>query len=73
VRCTAAQQDALLTALDAEVQRLEVDRRNMHWFGMLKYLTVWGYCTSEVGMKMELHLYPQPMKYDGSAPYEPRS
>lgn len=73
LQCTDAQQDVLLTAFDREVQTLEGDRRDLHWFAMLKYLTVWGYCTSEVGMKTELHLYPQPMKYDGSAPYKGRT
>jgi len=73
LHCTAGQQDALLTAFDREVQTLEGERRDMHWFTMLKYLTVWGYCTSEIGMKTELHLYPQPMKYDGSAPYKGRA
>ncbi len=73
VLCTVAQQDALLTALDAEVQALDPDRRSSHWFAMLKYLTVWGYCTSEVGMKAELGLYPQPTRYDGSAPYKRRT
>jgi hypothetical protein len=73
VQSTAAQQDVLLAAIDEEVQRLDVDRRSSHWFAMLKYLTVWGYCTSEVGMKTELGLYPQPMKYDGTSPYTPRT
>jgi hypothetical protein len=73
VHCTDAEQEALLTAFDRDVQALEGEQRGMHWFGMLKYLTVWGYCTSETGMKTELHLYPQPMKYDGSAPYKGRS
>ena len=73
VQCTDSQQDVLLTAFDREVQALDGDERSMHWFGMLKYLAVWGYCTSEAGMKTELHLYPQPMKYDGSAPYKGRT
>lgn len=72
VQCTVAQQHELLSAFDDEAQRLPSDRRSAHWFGMLKYLTVWGYCTSEPGMKALL-LYPQPMKYDGAAPYERRS
>jgi hypothetical protein len=39
---------------------------NAHWFAMLKYLTVWGYCTSDVGMRETLHSWPQPMRYDGN-------
>ncbi len=39
-----------------------------HWFGTLKFLTVWGYCTSEVAMKELFHSVPRPTKYDGAAP-----
>ena len=66
---TAAEQDVVLRQLDDEVTAL---RRNdgaaagAHWFAMLKYLTVWGYCTSEVGMRDTLHTWPQPMRYDGN-------
>ncbi|MGH7531463.1 MAG: gluconate 2-dehydrogenase subunit 3 family protein [Gemmatimonadales bacterium] len=59
--CTAADQIAVLTALDEEAAA--VDR---HWFAMLKYLTVYGYCTSEAGMRA-LDLYPLPTRYDGCA------
>jgi hypothetical protein len=34
---------------------------------MLKYLTVYGYCTSEAGMRA-LGLYPMAGRYDGCAP-----
>ena len=37
------------------------------WYARFKYLTVYGYCTSEVGMR-ELALWPQPWRYDGCAP-----
>jgi hypothetical protein len=43
-----------------------------HAFGMLKFLTVWGYFTSEAGQRDELGLFPRPTKYDGCAPYAPR-
>jgi hypothetical protein len=73
VQCTDTQQEALVAAFDREVQTLEDNKRDLHWFGIVKYLTVWGYCTSEAGIKTELHAYPQPMKYDGAAPYKGRS
>ena len=44
-----------------------IDQANPEWFARLKYLTVYGYCTSEVGMR-ELELWPQPWRYDGCAP-----
>ena len=51
----AADQATLLRALDAEVQALRSRQgaaaANRHWFAMLKYLTVYGYCTSEVGAR----------------------
>ena len=34
---------------------------------MLKYLTVYGWCTSETGAR-ELGIYPLAGRYDGCAP-----
>lgn len=56
VDCPEADQVALLTALEGEP-----------WFARLKYLTVFGYCTSEPGMRA-LGLFPLPWRYDGCAP-----
>jgi glucoside 3-dehydrogenase (cytochrome c) hitch-hiker subunit len=71
VDCPEADQVAVLTALDDEVTALRADRgaatANQHWFAMLKYLTVYGWCTSEVGMRA-LRLYPLAGRYDGCAP-----
>ena len=64
VDCSEADQVAVLTALDDEAS---AGRANDHWFARLKYLTVYGYCTSEDGMRA-LHLYPAPWRYDGCAP-----
>jgi hypothetical protein len=70
VDCAAADQVAVLTALDDEVTALRAARggaaANQHWFAMLKYLTVYGYCTSEAGMRA-LGLYPLAGRYDGCA------
>jgi hypothetical protein len=57
-----AEQIALLTS---------IDQTNPDWFARLKYLTVYGYCTSEAGMR-ELGLWPQPWRYDGCAPVSTR-
>ena len=64
VDCDEADQVAVLTALDDEAFAAGT---NDHWFARLKYLTVYGYCTSEVGMRA-LRLYPLPWRYDGCAP-----
>ena len=64
VNCSEADQVAVLTALDDEAFAAGT---NDHWFARLKYLTVYGYCTSEVGMRA-LRLYPLPWRYDGCAP-----
>ena len=70
VDCDKADQEAVLTALDDEVTALRAGNgdpaANQHWFAMLKFLTVYGYCTSEAGMKA-LGLYPHPGRYDGCA------
>lgn len=76
VDCVEADQVALLSAIDDEVTALRRAPRNGanpndHWFAMLKYLTVWGYCTSEVGMRDTLGAYPLPLRYDPCAPYAP--
>ncbi len=60
VACSEADQVAVLTALDDAHEE---------WFGRLKYLTVYGYCTSEVGMRT-LGLFPLPWRYDGCAPVD---
>jgi hypothetical protein len=69
VDCAAADQVAILTALDDEVTALrarDAAAANHHWFAMLKYLTVYGYCTSEPGMRA-LGLYPLPGRYEECA------
>jgi gluconate 2-dehydrogenase gamma chain len=62
--CANTEQDALLIELDREGPA--------HWFGTVKYLTIWGYFTSEVGVVRELGQWPSPGRYDGCAPYTPR-
>ena len=59
---TPAQQTAIIERLDSEATE-------DHWFGMLKYLTIWGYFTSEVAETRELGNWPLPWRYDGNAPY----
>lgn len=70
---STAQQVQLARRFDDEVtvlRRTSGAAANEHWFAMLKYLTVWGFCTSEVGMRDVLKTFPRPMRYDGAAPVE---
>jgi len=74
VECSAEEQVAILSRFDAEVDGLHRagdPNAAGHWFAMLKYLTVWGYCTSEVAMRETLRSYPPPMRYDGDAALAP--
>jgi Gluconate 2-dehydrogenase subunit 3 len=69
--CDEADQNAVLTAFDDEVSALRRARGsapNDHWFAMLKYLTAFGYCTSEVAMRRALGDWPRPTRYDGCTP-----
>ncbi len=64
---TEAQRGTILTALDAEAQ----ERRKVKsdapppFFERMKFLTVFGYCTSEVGATAELHYEVIPGSYSG--------
>ena len=66
------EQVTLLTRFDDDVAALRRNpagaNPNDHWFATLKFLTVWGYCTSEVGMRQALRSWPRPGRYDGCAP-----
>jgi glucoside 3-dehydrogenase (cytochrome c) hitch-hiker subunit len=69
--CDERDQVAVLTAFDDDVaarRRAGGSNPNDHWFAMLKYTTVFGYCTSEVTMRRTLGSWPRPTRYDGCAP-----
>jgi hypothetical protein len=69
--CAERDQVAVLTAFDDDVaarRRVGGVNANEHWFAMLKYTTVFGYCTSEVAMRRTLGSWPRPTRYDGCAP-----
>lgn len=81
IDCAEAGQLALLTAFDDDVAALRRTppagrpdtpaNPDEHWFAMLKFLVVWGYCTSEVGQRETLRAHPLPWRYDACAPYPP--
>src|SRR2546430_1370748 len=61
---TDAQRSTILTQLDAEAQR-GGERGPPPFFHLMKWVTVYGYCTSEVGATAELHYEVIPGSYDG--------
>jgi len=69
--CDERDQVAALTAFDDDVSRRRRSgavNPDEHWFAMLKYTTVFGYCTSEVAMRRTLGSWPRATHYDGCAP-----
>jgi hypothetical protein len=81
--CAAAAQIRILKELEAEALRALEDveptrlaRRAAQsapgapFFSVLKWLTVFGYYTSEVGMNKELEFVEFPGSYDGCAPLQ---
>ena len=64
--CTEPQRTAMLAGLDAEVEALRAAQAkpNEHFFSRLKWLAVFGYFTSEVGMTQELHWRVIPGVYE---------
>ena len=65
-----AQQIVLLRGLDAEVTALREAElpTDDHFFGRMKWLTLYGYYTSEVGATQELHQVIIPGSYEPCAP-----
>lgn len=70
VELTEVQQDELLSSLDAEVTALGDASMSQydHFFRRMKWLTLYGYYTSEIGAKQELAQVIIPGRYDPCAP-----
>ena len=67
-----AQRVAILTALDAEAQEARKAKgdRKPHFFDHMKFVTVYGYCTSEAGATAELHYEAIPGAFEPCAPMD---
>ncbi|MDH5398032.1 MAG: gluconate 2-dehydrogenase subunit 3 family protein [Cyclobacteriaceae bacterium] len=63
---SAEDKHELLLALDKEAK----EEGKVHYFTMLKQLTIWGYFTSEPGCTKALRYNPVPGRYEGCIPYE---
>jgi len=73
IGCSAAQQTQILTDLDAELARLRDTKADTskNFFNAMKWLTLTGYYTSEVGATTELHYRVVPGRYEPCYPLEP--
>jgi len=69
------QQIALLEELDAEVQALRAAGlpTDNHFFQQMKWLTIHGYYTSDVGVTQELQWVAIPGGYDPCVAFVPRT
>ena len=66
------QRHDLLVMLEKEAkaynEKKEKDKP-VHYYTMMKQLTLWGFFTSETGMTKTLRHLPVPGRYDGAFPY----
>lgn len=73
IKGTASQRSEFLNEVNASMIQKKKDKKKddpVHYFLMLKQLTILGYFTSETGASKTLNYIPVPGKYDGSYPYK---
>lgn len=66
----AAEREKFINDLDQQARK-KVAGGGMHYFTMIKQLTLFGFFTSEVGGTQVLRHMPIPGRYDGALPYKP--
>ncbi len=71
IECPPAEQDVVLTAVEDAAHAAGVNTAQTFWRD-LKYLTIYGYYTSEIGIEQELKTERYPGYYDGCVPIEER-
>ncbi len=69
IQGTPTEQDAVLTAVEEDAHAAGVNTAQTFWRD-LKYLTIYGYYTSEIGIEEELQTNRYPGYYDGCVPIE---
>lgn len=69
VELSFQQRHDVLTDFDRVAKR-EADSESVHFFTMMKQLTIWGYFTSQPGATKALRYNPVPGRYDGCVEYE---
>ncbi|NNK75598.1 MAG: gluconate 2-dehydrogenase subunit 3 family protein [Maribacter sp.] len=62
------QKHDLLVLLDSEA-KATLEQEPVHYFSMMKQLTIWGYFTSEPGATKALRYIPVPGDFKGCIPY----
>ncbi|HEY4618967.1 MAG TPA: gluconate 2-dehydrogenase subunit 3 family protein [Flavobacterium sp.] len=70
---TKTQKQELLIVIDADAKKYNRQKREeeaIHYFTMMKQLTLLGFFTSEAGATQVLRYKPVPGKYEGSIPYK---
>lgn len=71
--CSADQQHQVLTALEKEAKEFNAGRADketpVHYYTMMKQLTLWGFFSSKTGMTETLRHVPVPGRYDGNVPF----
>lgn len=70
---TPRERTALLNELDTEQKQHTATRTQdtpVHYFRMMKQLTLLGYFTSEIGATQTLRFEEVPGRFDGNAPYK---
>ena len=67
-----AQKKELFTLIDAEAKKhnLQNEQQSIHYFTMMKQLTLLAFFTSEYGVTQVLRYDPVPGKYEGCIPYK---
>ena len=74
VAMPGAERLQLAQNLDAEQHQYMESRSSgmpVHWFRMMKELTLLGYFTSEIGYTQAMHYTETPGRYDPCMPYQP--
>ena len=65
-----AERETFINQLD-QYAKAEIVAGRMHYFTMIKQLTLFGFFTSEVGGTQVLRHVPIPGRFDGELPYKP--
>jgi len=73
MNCTAEKRHEVLTVLEKEAKAFNEARSDnekpVHYYTMMKQLTLWGFFSSKTGMTETLRHIPVPGRYDGNVPY----
>ena len=69
LKITSSERHELLSQLD-EIARNRPDEEEIHFYAMMKQLTIWGYFTSEPGATKALRYNPTPGYFKGCVDYK---